>query len=74
MDYQDYFKNKILLIEEVGEPLYRIDRMLQTLRLKGIFEEIKGLIIGGITNEVTPQKGALELFKEFLKDYRYPIV
>ena len=74
MDFKDYFKDKILLIEEVNEPLYRIDRMLQTLRLNGVFEDLKGVIIGGISEDKTPQKGSKELFQDLLNDYEYPIL
>lgn len=44
--YLPDFKDKILIIEEVGEKFYKIDRLVQQLRLSGIFKEIKGLIIG----------------------------
>ena len=42
----DVFKdaNAILLIEDIGERHYHIDRMMNNLRLSGIFEHISGLI------------------------------
>ncbi len=39
-------KGAILFIEEKGEDLYRIDRMLTHLRLSGILEELGGLVAG----------------------------
>ena len=39
-------KKSILFIEEKGEPLYRIDRMLTHLRVSGILEGLVGLIAG----------------------------
>ncbi|MFC1868741.1 LD-carboxypeptidase [Thermodesulfobacteriota bacterium] len=39
-------KGAILFIEEKGEPLYRIDRMLTHLRLGGIFDDLAALIAG----------------------------
>jgi muramoyltetrapeptide carboxypeptidase len=39
-------KGCILFIEEKGEPLYRIDRMLTHLRLSGFLEGLRGLIAG----------------------------
>ena len=39
-------KGAILFIEEKGEPLYRIDRMLTHLRLSGHLEDLAGLIAG----------------------------
>lgn len=44
--YLPSFKDSILFIEERGEPLYRIDRMLTQLSLSGILKGIKGIISG----------------------------
>lgn len=40
------FSNSILLLEDVGEEPYRIDRMLNQLRLAGKFEQVNGIIFG----------------------------
>ncbi len=40
----------ILFLEEVGEPLYSIDRMFHALRRTGILSSIRGLIVGGMTD------------------------
>ncbi len=47
--YSFDFKNKILFIEEIGEDFYALDRMLMSLELAGVFKQIKGLIVGGMT-------------------------
>ena len=39
-------KGAILFIEESGEPLYRIDRMLTHLKHSGIINKVAGLITG----------------------------
>jgi muramoyltetrapeptide carboxypeptidase len=44
--YLPSFENSIFFIEERGEPLYRIDRMLTQLRLSGILDGINGFIAG----------------------------
>jgi muramoyltetrapeptide carboxypeptidase len=36
----------ILFIEDRGESLYRIDRILTSLRLMGVFKELAGLVVG----------------------------
>ena len=36
----------ILFLEDVGEPLYRIDRCLQQLKLTGFLENVRGLVLG----------------------------
>lgn len=43
-------KNTILFVEDVGEDVYRIDRMLTHLKLAGILSKIKGFIFGKETN------------------------
>ncbi len=67
-------KGKILLIEETQEQNYRIDRMMQKMRLAGVLDKLSGIVIGGITGEDTPQKGSFEKFKELLSEYDYPIL
>lgn len=43
-------KNSILLIEDTNEANYRIDRMLQNLKLSGKLDCIKGVIVGEFIN------------------------
>lgn len=44
------WQGKILVLEDVGEEIRAIDRMLGVLRLKGVFREIAGLVIGQMTD------------------------
>jgi len=39
----------ILVLEEVGEPAYRVDRMLTQLRSAGMLDEIVGVAVGRMT-------------------------
>lgn len=68
---------KILVIEEIGERLYHVDRMLVQLKRSGYFEGLTGMIIGGFTdcNEapLTIGKSAQELILEHTEDYQFPI-
>ncbi len=75
--YQIDFKDKILLIEETNEAVYQIDRMLQKLRLSGILKQLKGVIIGGITNNQKDQNqddAYYQLFKEVLEPLKIPVL
>lgn len=62
------FKDKILLIEDIGEPLYKIDRMLAQLRLAGAFQQTAGLLFGEFTDI-----DALKLLTEYFKDLNIPV-
>jgi len=63
-------KNKILLIEEISEPPYKIDRMLNQLRLNKVFEDVSGIILGDFLDcyESDKNKKSL-LLNEVLIDY-----
>lgn len=68
---------KILFIEEVGEKLYRIDRMMVSLKRAGKLANIAGLLLGGL-NEMTkgePDFGhsAEEIILDAVADYDYPV-
>ena len=42
-------KNGILFLEDIGEKPYKVDRMIHQLKISGIFNKIRGLIIGQFT-------------------------
>ena len=74
--YQIDFKDKILLLEETNEPPYKVDGMLQKLRLSGILSELKGIVIGSISNKIKVKTnyGFFELFKEILEPLNIPVL
>lgn len=45
-EYLPVWKDNILFLEDVGEDVYRIDRMLTQLKLNGVFDQISGFIFG----------------------------
>lgn len=47
--YAPDYRNALLVLEDVGEPAYRIDRMLTQLRLAGVLAQIAGLVVGHFT-------------------------
>ena len=67
---------KILFIEDVGEPLYRIDRMMRQLREAGMLSNLAGLVCGYFTDaeDSTPSFGltANQIVMDAVADYGYP--
>ena len=70
------YKGSILFLEDVNEPLYRLDRMLCQLKLAGIMDEIRALILGYFIdvngNDLSEQ--VLSLISEFIPDNNIPIL
>lgn len=63
-EYELDAKDKIIFIEEIGEPVYKIDRMLTSLSLAGKFKDCKAVIFGTFTNcnrEEKAYEGGLDL-------------
>ena len=63
----------ILFLEEVGEDLYRVDRMMTHLKIAGVLAKLKGFVFGGCS-ECGPGTGygALTL-EEILRDHVKPL-
>lgn len=71
-------QGKILFIEDVGEELYHLDRMMQNLKMSGKLSELQGLIVGGMSamREGNPAFGktAYEVIFEAVESYDFPVV
>jgi muramoyltetrapeptide carboxypeptidase len=69
--------NKILFIEEVGEYIYNIDRMLYQLKRSRKLSKLSGLIIGGFTETkdttIPFGKDVYEVIYDLVKEYDYPV-
>jgi muramoyltetrapeptide carboxypeptidase len=48
--YWPRFDGAILFLEEVNEYIYRVDRMLATLKLAGALDRLAGVVLGAFTN------------------------
>ncbi|TBV28489.1 LD-carboxypeptidase [Meridianimaribacter sp. CL38] len=68
---------KILFIEEIGEYKYHIDRMLQSLKRAGYFDNCAGVIVGDMTklrkNTTLWGTSIEQLILDALADYNFPI-
>ena len=67
-DYMPDLKDKILLLEDVGEKTYRIDLMLEQLKQQPHFDGVKGIIFG-IFEKFTPADQGDEQIKEILQKF-----
>jgi muramoyltetrapeptide carboxypeptidase len=67
------FKGRLLFLEERGEPLYRIDRMLTHLLLSGELEKCAGLMVGTF-EECEDPVSVVDLVRERCSTLRMPIV
>lgn len=68
---------KILFIEEIGEYKYHIDRMLQSMKRAGYFENLKGLVVGDMSklrkNTTLWGTSIEQLILDATADYDFPI-
>lgn len=69
-EYLPKLKDAILLLEDINEEPYRIDRMLNQLRLGKVFKQVKGIILGNFMNCVPsdPESHSFSL-NEVVLDY-----
>jgi len=71
-------KGKILFMEDVGEDLYRVDRMMYTLKRTGALKNLKALIVGDFSYDL--EKDTLfggthrEIILNAVKEYNYPVL
>ena len=72
-NYLPNFENSILFLEDVGEDVYRIDRMLTALKLAGILGGISGFVFGQCTGcSESTKVGSLSL-DQVLDDHILPL-
>ena len=65
----------ILFIEDVAEPIYKIERILYQLRLSGVLGKLKGLIVGQFTDyKPGDDHPDMEtMIHKAVADYSYPV-
>lgn len=69
--YEIKFNNNILLVEDVNESVYSVDRMLSQLISCGKLQKLSGIIIGYFTNCVS--KDDKLSFEEIIKEKLVPL-
>jgi muramoyltetrapeptide carboxypeptidase len=71
--YAPNFKGKILLLEDVGEMTYRIDRMLTQMKSAGCFNGVAGLMLGAFKKCGQPNE-IVEIFDDLFHAVDIPIL
>ncbi|MBO9200752.1 MULTISPECIES: S66 peptidase family protein [Niastella] len=70
-------KGRILFLEDVGEYLYNIDRMMLQLKRSGKLDKLAGLIIGGFSDTKDTERpfgqNVYEIIRDKVKEYDYPV-
>jgi muramoyltetrapeptide carboxypeptidase len=69
---------KILFIEDIGEQLYHIDRMMMNLKRSAKLQDLAGLIVGGMTDMKDDEKHpfgktAEAIVAEHVANFDYPV-
>ena len=72
--YQPNTRGAILFLEDVSEPLYRIDRMVTQLRLAGVFEGVAGIAVGDFPGGDEPDAGLFDVFRDRLAPLGVPVL
>lgn len=71
-------KGKILFLEEVGEYLYHLDRMMYGLKVAGKLDGLAGLVVGQMTDmqdDKTPFGASeYEIIAQVVESYDYPVL
>ncbi len=76
-EYCPDFKDAILLIEDVDEEPYAIDRMLHHLKFLGVFDKVKGIVFGAFTDCVSKDlhDGTIEhVLDDICGDIKIPVI
>ncbi|WP_413669959.1 LD-carboxypeptidase [Mucilaginibacter sp. Mucisp86] len=71
------YAGKILFIEDVGEYLYSVDRMLRMLDRAGKLKKLAGLVVGGFTdikdNDIPFGQTVSQIVMDIVQGYSYPV-
>jgi len=70
-------KNKILFIEDIGEYIYNVDRLLYQLKRSGKLDKLAGLIVGKFSDMKDTDrpfgKTTEEAIRDIVEEYDYPV-
>ena len=71
--FQPDFAGAVFFFEDIGEPAYKIDRMLTQMKLAGLFDKIHGVITGSFEN-CDNGEYIEEIVGECFHEYQVPVL
>jgi muramoyltetrapeptide carboxypeptidase len=71
--FEPDFSGQILLLEDIGESPYRIDRLLMHMKLAGCFEAIRGIVLGSFKGCGEPGL-VYQIFDDIFSNDCFPIL
>lgn len=73
--FDSLLPGSILFLEDVSEPVYKIERIFYQLRLSGVLGKLKGLIIGQFTKASRDADGESmeQMIARMVAPYDYPV-
>jgi len=70
-------RGKILFLEDIGEYIYNMDRMLYQLKRNKMLDQLAGLVIGSFTDIKDTErpfgKTIYEVIRDIVAEYKYPV-
>jgi muramoyltetrapeptide carboxypeptidase len=77
-DLEPDIRGRILFIEDIGEYLYHIDRMMMNLAIRDRLKDLRGLIVGTMNNMMISGSGyrkpAYPVIREAVSSYDFPVM
>ncbi len=71
--FQPDFNGCLVFIEDIGEPPYKIDRMLTQMKMSGMFGGIKGVVAGSF-KDCSNKNMIFEILGEIFHDFHIPVM
>ena len=70
-----HLPGSILFLEDVSEPVYKIERIFYQLRLSGLFDKIAGLIVGQFTDYKpdSNHESMESMIRDAIAGYKFPV-
>ena len=66
----------ILVMEDTGEEMSKVDRMLHNMEMRGLLPNVRGIIVGQFNEYKHPENGFDDMYAmlhEYLRHYNIPV-